>query len=116
MTSSSSYHHHHLWLQVRSRSRLQLCPRSRLQLQFHPRVLRFPRCWVSSGLGALHPSLGLRPHLCLVNYSPPGRTSPHNATLQHPVNDTESPSYHRLPESVSGGYLLGVLVLLADQA
>jgi paired amphipathic helix protein Sin3a len=51
-----------------------------------------------------------------VNYGPPGsiRTGPHDATLQRPIDDAESPSYRRLPESVSGGYLLCILVLLAD--
>ncbi|KAF8506517.1 hypothetical protein F5888DRAFT_1642843 [Russula emetica] len=36
-----------------------------------------------------------------VNYGPPGsiRTGPHDATLQRPVDDAESPSYRRLPES-----------------
>jgi paired amphipathic helix protein Sin3a len=53
-----------------------------------------------------------------VNYGPPGsiRTGPHDATLQRPVDDAESPSYRRLPESVSGGHLLYILVLLADEA
>ena len=53
-----------------------------------------------------------------VNYGPPGsiRTCPHDATLQRPVDDAESPSCCRLPESVSGGYLLCNLVLLADLA
>jgi paired amphipathic helix protein Sin3a len=53
-----------------------------------------------------------------VNYGPPGsiRTGPHDATLQRPVDDAESPSYRRLPESVSGGHLLCSLVLLADLA
>jgi paired amphipathic helix protein Sin3a len=51
-----------------------------------------------------------------VNYGPPGsiRTGPHDATLQRPVDDAESPSYRRLPESVSGRYSLCILVLLAD--
>jgi paired amphipathic helix protein Sin3a len=51
-----------------------------------------------------------------VNYGPPGsiRTGPHDATLQRPVDDAESPSYRRLPESVSGRYLSFILVLLAD--
>jgi len=51
-----------------------------------------------------------------VTYGPPGsiRTGPHDATLQRPVDDAESPSYRRLPESVSGGYLLCILMLLAD--
>jgi paired amphipathic helix protein Sin3a len=39
-----------------------------------------------------------------VNYGPPGsiRTGPHDATLPRPVDDAHSPSYRRLPESVSG--------------
>ena len=43
-----------------------------------------------------------------VNYGPPGsiRTGPHDATLPRPVDDAESPSYRRLPESVSGGILV----------
>ncbi len=51
-----------------------------------------------------------------VNYGPPGsiRTGPHDATLQRPVDDAESPSYRRLPESVCGGYLLCISVLLTD--
>ncbi len=43
-----------------------------------------------------------------VNYGPPGsiRTGPHDAMLPRPVDDAESPSYRRLPESVCGRYLL----------
>lgn len=43
-----------------------------------------------------------------VNYGPPGsiRTGPHDATLPRPVDDAQSPSYRRLPESVSGGILI----------
>jgi len=39
-----------------------------------------------------------------VNYGPPGsiRTGPHDAPLPRPVDDTQGPSYRRLPESVSG--------------
>ena len=39
-----------------------------------------------------------------VNYGPPGsiRTGPHDAALPRPVDDTQGPSYRRLPESVSG--------------
>jgi hypothetical protein len=38
-----------------------------------------------------------------VNYGPPGsiRTGPHDAALPRPVDDAQSPSYRRLPESVS---------------
>jgi paired amphipathic helix protein Sin3a len=51
-----------------------------------------------------------------VNYGPPGsiRTGPHDATLPRPVDDADSPSYRRLPESVSGGIL--VMRLLTDWA
>jgi paired amphipathic helix protein Sin3a len=37
-----------------------------------------------------------------VNYGPPGsiRTGPHDAVLSRPVEDAQSPSYRRLPESV----------------
>jgi paired amphipathic helix protein Sin3a len=39
-----------------------------------------------------------------VNYGPPGsiRTGPHDAALPRPIDDAHSPSYRRLPESVSG--------------
>jgi paired amphipathic helix protein Sin3a len=38
-----------------------------------------------------------------INYGPPGsiRTGPHDAALPRPVEDAQSPSYRRLPESVS---------------
>jgi len=38
-----------------------------------------------------------------VNYGPPGsiRTGPHDAPLPRPIDDAQSPSYRRLPESVS---------------
>src|SRR6266702_7279661 len=38
-----------------------------------------------------------------VNYGPPGsiRTGPHDATLPRPLDDAQSPSYRRLPDSVS---------------
>ena len=47
-----------------------------------------------------------------VNYGPPGsiRTGPHDATLQRPVDDAESPSYRRLPESVCGGHLSCIFI------
>jgi histone deacetylase complex regulatory component SIN3 len=39
-----------------------------------------------------------------INYGPPGsiRTGPHDAALPRPVEDAHSPSYRRLPDSVSG--------------